>query len=60
MIGQGALIAVGSELLHHGRRDTNGEELSRMLEARGIATDLRMIVADEIDAVARTDRKSVV
>ena len=56
MIGQGALIAVGSELLHHGRRDTNGEELSRMLEARGIATDLRMIVADEIDAVARTVR----
>ncbi len=56
MIGQGALIAVGTELLHHGRRDTNGEELSRMLEARGIATDLRIMVADDTDTVARAVR----
>lgn len=56
MTGGAALMAVGSELLHHGRRDTNGEEIARMLEARGIATALRLMIGDDVDAIARAIR----
>lgn len=53
MTGRAALMAVGTELLHHGRSDTNGEEIARMLEARGIETDLRLMIVDDVDAIAR-------
>ena len=53
MTPQAALIAVGTELLRYGRPDGNGCELSRMLEAEGIATHLRIVAPDDIAPIAR-------
>ena len=41
------LIAVGSELLRFGRRDGNGDWLTRQLQRQGIEVIARTLVEDE-------------
>ncbi len=52
MNGATALIAVGTELLRHGRRDTNAEDLSRILGARGYTVALRVVAGDDAADIA--------
>lgn len=44
-----AVIAVGSELLHLGRADTNSPHIARVLQARGLAVVFTTVVGDEWD-----------
>ncbi len=46
-----AILAVGTELLSDGRVDTNGVTLSRVLAAEGVATGLRLQLADDPEAI---------
>ena len=54
-----ALIAVGSELLHFGRSDTNTPWIAGKLERQGIEVLTRNTVADEVDAIAAALRAAV-
>ena len=46
-----AIVAVGSELLHAGRRDTNGDWLAERLGRLGIPVRARVLVEDDPDAI---------
>lgn len=46
------LIAVGSEMLRHGRRDTNGDWLAAQLLRVGIEVVLRAVVGDVVERIA--------
>lgn len=48
------LIAVGSELLLFGRRDTNGDWLAEQLSERGFSVGRRTVVADDAAEIAGT------
>lgn len=46
------IVAIGSELLRLGRRDTNGDWLTRRLNTLGVEVSMRIQVEDSIDAIA--------
>jgi len=46
------LIAVGSELLRHGRRDTNSDWLTGRLQAVGLEVTVRSAVDDDLERLA--------
>lgn len=48
-----AVLAVGSELLLAGRKDTNGDWLVGRLLDLGVVTVWRAVVSDDVDAIAR-------
>src|SRR5206468_9541941 len=50
---KGELIAVGSELLLFGRRDTNGDWLAGRLAHLGVDVGRRTIVGDDEEEIAR-------
>jgi nicotinamide-nucleotide amidase len=54
-----SLIAVGSELLRHGRRDTNGDWLAEQLTLAGVEVSARSAVEDDVDAIASCVRAAV-
>lgn len=47
-----ALVAVGSEMLGGGRRDTNGDWLLDLLERHGASVGVRAIVEDDAETLA--------
>lgn len=47
--GRAAVIAVGSELLHLGRTDTNSPHIARVLQAQGLSIVSTMVVGDDWD-----------
>ena len=49
-----AIVAVGSELLHLGRVDTNSPWISRVLERHGLEVSFATIVGDEWDDLVDT------
>jgi len=53
------LIAIGSELLHFGREDTNTAWIAARLDELGVDVLCRTTVADEIDIVAATLRAAM-
>jgi nicotinamide-nucleotide amidase len=53
------LIAVGSELLRFGRRDTNTEWLSKQLNRIGIEVSARVMVEDELATIATSLRTAL-
>lgn len=53
------LIAVGSELLGAGRRDTNGDWLAERLARLGIATVSREVVEDDVARIASMTRSAL-
>ncbi len=48
-----AIVAIGDELLHD-RLDTNSHEIQTILLQHGIETQVRVVVADEVRAIAKT------
>lgn len=57
--GRAAIVAVGSELLTPGRRDTNAAWLAERLRARGVALAGRTIVPDDEDRIADAVRDAL-
>lgn len=53
------LIAVGTELLHAGRQDTNGDWIAERLEREGVEIVARTRIADEPDAIAGAIRQGL-
>jgi nicotinamide-nucleotide amidase len=53
------LIAVGSELLFAGRRDTNGDWIAERLEREGVEIVARDLVVDDPDAIAAHVREGL-
>jgi nicotinamide-nucleotide amidase len=51
-----ALVAVGSELLRFGRRDTNGDWLGERLQRVGVEIVARAVVEDDADRIASAVR----
>jgi nicotinamide-nucleotide amidase len=47
-----ALIAVGTELLDLGRRDTNSDWLTERLLERGVRITSRVVVGDDVESIA--------
>lgn len=52
MLARAELIAVGSEMLHAGRADTNGDWLIEQLGRLGVAVEARSVVPDDPDSIA--------
>jgi nicotinamide-nucleotide amidase len=46
-----AIVAVGTELLRHGKVDTNGQWITDRLLVRGVRVDLRAAVGDDAHAI---------
>lgn len=51
-----SILAVGSELLHAGRRDSNGDWLAERLQRRGVDVAFRALLPDEPDLLADSIR----
>lgn len=59
MQSKATLIAVGSELLHLGRADTNGDWLIERMGRLGVALEARCVVEDDPEAIAGLVRHAV-
>ncbi|MEW6517128.1 MAG: CinA family nicotinamide mononucleotide deamidase-related protein [candidate division FCPU426 bacterium] len=53
-----ALLAIGTELLS-GRQDSNSLELARRLRRAGVPTNIRMVLPDDLESVARAIRAAL-
>lgn len=54
-----AILAVGTEMLGAGRRDTNGDWLAERLERRGVEVRFRATLADDTEAIAAAIRAAL-